>query len=95
MPLSVDGPALHTFFSNLVAKGRESVSSAQATISNPPSFLWQMTSEQLVQFGQMNPEQFQTIQSHICELARTLPSATDSIWTPSGLQVDLRSPCGV
>jgi hypothetical protein len=69
MPLSVDGPALRTFFSNLVAKGRESVSSAQATISNPPSFLWQMTSEQLVQFGQMNPEQFQTIQSHICELA--------------------------
>ncbi|EDQ98350.1 uncharacterized protein LACBIDRAFT_303645 [Laccaria bicolor S238N-H82] len=69
MPLFVDGPALRTFFSDSVAKGRESVSSAQATLSNPPSFLWQMTSEQLVQFGQTNPEQFKTIQSHICELA--------------------------
>jgi hypothetical protein len=26
---------------------------------------------------------------------RTLPSATDSMWTPGGLQVDFRSPCGV
>ncbi|KIJ89599.1 hypothetical protein K443DRAFT_15955 [Laccaria amethystina LaAM-08-1] len=26
---------------------------------------------------------------------RTLPSATDSIWTPGGLQVDFWSPCGV
>ncbi|EDQ98847.1 uncharacterized protein LACBIDRAFT_335599 [Laccaria bicolor S238N-H82] len=64
-PTELYGPALRTFFSNSVAKGRESVSSAQATLSNPPSFLWQMTSEQLVQFGQTNPEQFQTIQSHI------------------------------
>ena len=64
-----DGPAVRTFFSNSVAKGRESVSLAEATISHPPSFLWQMTSEQLVQFGQTNPEHFQTIQSHIRELA--------------------------
>jgi hypothetical protein len=30
-----------------------------------------------------------------CHSTRTLPSATDSMWTPGGLQVDFRSPCGV
>jgi hypothetical protein len=68
-PLFRDGPALRTLFSDAVAKGRESVSSAETTISDPQSFLWKTTSEQLLEIGQTNPERFQTIQSHIRELA--------------------------
>jgi hypothetical protein len=74
MPLFVEGPALRTFFSNSVVKGRESVSSAQATISNPPSFLWQMTSDQLVQFGQTRRITVSNVVLSITVVCYTLPS---------------------
>jgi len=64
-----DGPALHTLFSDAVAKGWESDSSAETIISDPQSLLWKVASEQLLEIGQTNPKHFHTIQSHIRELA--------------------------
>ena len=51
MPLFTDGPAIHTFFGDGVAKGQESDSSAQTLISNPQSHLWKHMSKQLLDIG--------------------------------------------
>ena len=68
-PLVRYGPALHTLFSDAVARGRESHSSAETMITNAKSGLWQITSDKLLEIGQMDPERFHEIQSHIRELA--------------------------
>ena len=34
-------------------------------------------------------------QGHLAVLLKTLPSPTDSMWSPCGLQVNPRSPCGL
>jgi hypothetical protein len=69
MPLFRDGPALRMLFSNAVARGQESHSSAETMITDAKSGLWQITSDKLLEIGQMDPERFHEIQSHIRELA--------------------------
>ena len=51
MPFFTDGPAIHTFFGDGVAKGQESDSSAQTLMSNPQSHLWKHMSKQLLDIG--------------------------------------------